>query len=124
MSIEIVTAAVDAWNRKDAAAVATTFTPAGVWHNVPLSRVEGREAIQAAVARFLARVDRVEWKIVHIARSATGVVLTERRDVFVLPNGRVADLPVMGVFEISNGLIAEWRDYFDRGMLAEQMGTG
>jgi limonene-1,2-epoxide hydrolase len=89
-----------------------------------LSRVEGREAIQAAVARFLARVDRVEWKIVHIARSATGVVLTERRDVFVLPNGRVADLPVMGVFEISNGLIAEWRDYFDRGMLAEQMGTG
>ena len=39
-------------------------------------------------------------------------MLTERVDVFVLPNVTI-ELPVMGTFEVRDGKIAKWRDYFD-----------
>jgi limonene-1,2-epoxide hydrolase len=47
----------------------------------------------------------------HIAASGD-VVLTERVDVFVSPGKRI-ELPVMGTFELRDGRIAAWRDYFD-----------
>ena len=40
------------------------------------------------------------------------LVFTERVDRFTM-GGRKIDLPVAGVFEIRNGKIAAWRDYFD-----------
>jgi limonene-1,2-epoxide hydrolase len=39
-------------------------------------------------------------------------VFTERTDGFVMGDKSV-DLPVAGVFEINDGKIAKWRDYFD-----------
>lgn len=39
-------------------------------------------------------------------------VLTERVDRFVI-NGKEVALPVMGIFELANGKITSWRDYFD-----------
>jgi limonene-1,2-epoxide hydrolase len=51
------------------------------------------------------------------------VVLTERVDVFVLPNGKV-ELPVMGTFEVRDGKIAAWRDYFDMKQFMDQMTAG
>jgi len=49
--------------------------------------------------------------------------LTERRDIFAFANGRI-DLPVMGTFEVRDGKIAAWRDYFDLGMFMSQMPQG
>jgi limonene-1,2-epoxide hydrolase len=47
----------------------------------------------------------------NIAASGN-TVLTERVDRFTI-EGRAITLPVMGTFEIENGLICAWRDYFD-----------
>jgi limonene-1,2-epoxide hydrolase len=49
-------------------------------------------------------------------------VLTERIDHMIDASGKVLlSAPVMGTFEIENGKIAAWRDYFDsRGALAAQ----
>ncbi len=41
-----------------------------------------------------------------------GAVLTERKDVFTLGTTE-APIPVMGVFEVAEGRITAWRDYFD-----------
>jgi limonene-1,2-epoxide hydrolase len=41
-------------------------------------------------------------------------------DIFTFANGRI-DLPVMGTFEVVDGKIAAWRDYFDLGMFMRQM---
>ena len=52
---------------------------------------------------------------------ATGnTVLTERVDVFVLPNATI-ELPVMGTFEVKDGKIAAWRDYFDLNQYMSQL---
>jgi limonene-1,2-epoxide hydrolase len=47
--------------------------------------------------------------------------MTERVDVFMLP-GRSFELPVMGTFEISDGKIKAWRDYFDINQFTTRMG--
>jgi limonene-1,2-epoxide hydrolase len=48
------------------------------------------------------------------------VVFTERVDVFTYPDNTV-ELPVAGVFEVRDGKIAAWRDYFDVNMFMSQM---
>lgn len=55
----------------------------------------------------------------HIAEGPDDVVFTERVDVGRTPEGEeILTVPVVGVFEIRNGRIARWTDYFDpRGLL-------
>jgi limonene-1,2-epoxide hydrolase len=42
------------------------------------------------------------------------VVMNERTDHIVL-NGQPVSLQISGVFEIKDGWIAAWREYFDMG---------
>ena len=35
--------------------------------------------------------------------------------------GKVADLPVMGTFEIRDGKICAWRDYFDMAQITKML---
>ena len=53
-------------------------------------------------------------------RGAGDVVLTERVDVFVYPD-KTIELPVMGTFEVRDGKIAAWRDYFDLNQYMSQL---
>lgn len=53
----------------------------------------------------------MEFLILHIA-AAGNVVLAERLDKFVIGD-RSVELPVAGVFEVRDGKISVWRDYFD-----------
>ena len=54
----------------------------------------------------------VSWIVHNIAENPDGVVLTERTDRFEI-NGQWMDILVMGVMEFKDGLICNWRDYFD-----------
>ena len=49
------------------------------------------------------------------------VVLTERVDTFQMGDKTVA-LEVMGTFELRDGKIAAWRDYFDMASWTRQAG--
>jgi limonene-1,2-epoxide hydrolase len=46
----------------------------------------------------------------------------KNQTIATFANGRI-DLPVMGTFEIRDGKIAAWRDYFDMAMFLNQMPT-
>jgi limonene-1,2-epoxide hydrolase len=48
-------------------------------------------------------------------------VLRERVPNFELANGKRASVLIMGAFEIENGKIQAWRDYFDLATFASQM---
>ena len=43
--------------------------------------------------------------------------MNERTD-HITRDGKTTALPLMGVFEVRDGKIALWKDYFDVGMLA------
>jgi limonene-1,2-epoxide hydrolase len=49
-----------------------------------------------------------------------GTVLNEREDRFEI-HGRWVTLPVAGIFEIRDGRITLWRDYFDKATLLDAM---
>ena len=55
--------------------------------------------------------------------SEGAVVMTERVD-YVRFGGKSASLRVAGVFEVRNGVITAWRDYFDLKEFGSQMSIG
>ena len=108
---EFVNAFVSAWPAGDAAQVAAFFAEDASYHNGPLAPVHGRDAIEAALAEFMAMGGEVAVDMLHLL-AGDRVVLTERVDHFIT-GGRTFSLPVMGAFEIDDGRILAWRDYFD-----------
>ena len=50
----------------------------------------------------------------HALDNGLNYILLERTDHLSMGENQVA-LPVVGVFEIDNGKIRAWRDYFDMG---------
>jgi limonene-1,2-epoxide hydrolase len=87
------------------------FSESASYHNGPIDPVHGREAIGATLAEFMAMGGEVTVDMTHLLADET-IVMTERIDHYTI-DGRTTSLPVMGIFEIDNGQIAAWRDYFD-----------
>jgi limonene-1,2-epoxide hydrolase len=108
-----------AWGDGDLDALMAYFTDDAVYHNIPIDPVTGKEAIRATVAGFTQGVEKIEFRVNNLATDGD-VVLTERVDVFHLP-GKTIELPVMGTFEVRDGKIAAWRDYFDLNQFMSQM---
>ena len=81
-----------------------------VFHMLPLEPVRGVEAI-AQECRKMAALGTVRVRILRMA-AAGGLVFTERVDALERP-GCTGELPVAEVFEVENGRIVAWRDYFD-----------
>ena len=123
--IEVVRRFCAAWSDNiGAAELAEFFTDAAVYHNIPLAPVIGREAIANTIASFIRPgapgIEAIEFRVVNIAANGP-VVMTERVDVFKLGD-KSFELPVMGTFEVSDGKIRAWRDYFDMNQFTSRMG--
>lgn len=101
----------DAWSKLDPDLLAGYFTDDGVYHNMPIAPLVGHDAIRGFLTAFLAGAETAEFEIVHLLASGD-VVMTERIDTFTLA-GKKGSFPVAGIFEIRDGKIAAWRDYFD-----------
>lgn len=103
----------DAWKGRDVDAILAYFHDDAVYHNIPLEPAVGPEAIRAIVEMFVPPADAIEFVVHHMFSNPAGdMVFTERTDRFVM-DGKTIELPVAGVFELRDGKIAAWRDYFD-----------
>jgi limonene-1,2-epoxide hydrolase len=120
--IDIVRRFCAAWSNADPDELAAYFTDDAVYHNIPMDPVTGPDAIKSFIAGFMGGVEKIEFRVRNIVTDGS-IVLTERVDVFVLPQGTV-ELPVMGTFEVRDGKIAAWRDYFDMKQFMDQMAAG
>lgn len=94
------------------------FTEDAVYHNIPVTPVVGRAAIVAALAGINQMARPAGWEIRWQVANER-VVMNERVDRFTR-DGKAIELPVTGVFEIRDGKIAAWRDYFDMAMWQKQ----
>jgi limonene-1,2-epoxide hydrolase len=95
------------------------FAHDAVYHNIPVDPVVGPDAIRTTLASFTTGLESIEFRIEAIAADG-GTVLTERVDIFRYP-GKEVSLPVMGSFEVVDGKIAAWRDYFDMNQFMSQL---
>lgn len=79
--------------------------------NVPMGTVRGHDGVRSVLQPFFAPIHENEF--VLLRRAETGsVVFLERLDRHRLDHGW-RELPVNSVFEVHDGLITVWRDYFD-----------
>jgi limonene-1,2-epoxide hydrolase len=104
--------------------LAAFFSDDAVYHNIPQAPVTGRDAIANMIDSFIRPgppgIESIEFRVINIAANGP-VVMTERVDVFRLPD-KSFELPVMGTFEVSDGKIKAWRDYFDMNQFTSRMG--
>jgi limonene-1,2-epoxide hydrolase len=107
---EIVRAFCAAWERGDFDRFGEFLADDAVLQMIPLEPRRGLAAIREECEK-LASLGRVEIRILHLA-DAGGVVFTERIDALHAPT-RTGELPVAGIFELRDGRITAWRDYFD-----------
>ncbi|MGZ8764154.1 MAG: limonene-1,2-epoxide hydrolase family protein [Acidimicrobiia bacterium] len=119
-SEQVVREFCDAWSKSDLDRIMSFFADDAVYHNIPMDPVVGTEAIRTFIEGFTAMVDRIEFEILHLAVNGN-VVLTERVDTFIRAEGAVG-LPVMGTFELADGKITAWRDYFDMAQVTAAFG--
>ena len=110
---DVITAFCEVWAEKDLDKIMAFFTDDAVYHNIPMDPANvGKDEIRAMIESFTAAPESIEFKVHHQAENADGVVMNERTDVFKIGDCTI-QLRVMGTFELIDGKISAWRDYFD-----------
>ena len=118
-NVAIIIEFIDAWSRLDPDELAGYFTEDGTYHNMPTGPVTGRDNVRDMITAFTASWTATQWDLLHIVGSGD-VVIAERVDKTEAGDKSV-DLPCTGVFEMENGKIKVWRDYFDIGTYIKAM---
>jgi limonene-1,2-epoxide hydrolase len=109
--VEIVRAFLADLEQLDIDAASEWLAEDVVYQNVPLPAARGKQAVERQL-RALARFGSGFEARIHNVASDGPIVLTERTDVLGI--GPVAaSVWVCGTFEVRNGRIVVWRDYFD-----------
>jgi limonene-1,2-epoxide hydrolase len=118
---DFMAAIIAAWPTGHAATLSRFFSEDAEYRNGPLEPVRGREAIVADLAQMMSLGGEVDAVIRHLL-SDDAVVMTERVD-YVRLDGKSAVLRIAGVFEVHDGVITGWRDYFDPKEFGAQLST-
>jgi limonene-1,2-epoxide hydrolase len=107
----------DAFAKHDPEAFRPFLTDDVIYHNIPMDPAVGIDAAIAFIEGFFGMCEGMEIETLHLAVRGN-VVLTERIDTFRVGD-IVAPLPVMGTFEIRDGKVSAWRDYFDMAQITK-----
>ena len=119
-NIEKVREFIAKWEAQDVDGIMASFSDNPFYHNIPMEPLTSKESIRNFIEPFLKPVTKVTFETLFIAEDDNGVVLTERIDSFVFGDKKIS-LPVMGTFELVDGKIVRWRDYFDLRDFETQM---
>ena len=114
---KIVLDFIESWNKLDYDSIYAAMSEDIFYHNIPMEPCNGIAETKALFGGGAFDFDEAQWDVHAIATNGD-VVLTERTERFKMAGQWIA-IRVMGTFEIENGKIAKWRDYFD---LAEFQG--
>ena len=120
---ELVRSFIKHIEAKDLDSACALMTEDCEYDNVPMSKVFGIEAVKQVLGPFTAGCSEIDWVIARQSSAGdmtSGIVLNERIDRFKMGE-RWVELPLAGVFEVKNGKIALWRDYFDLGTFQKAM---
>lgn len=110
-----------AWTRLNLDEVMSLFAEDAVWDNVPMSPAKGKQAIREMTHGFMKDASAFSAVILKSAHEGN-VVFNSRVDTLTMKNGKKAEIPVAGMFELDDaGKIKVWRDYFDLATFTKQI---
>lgn len=110
-NVETIRNFVEAWSRLDADELAEFFTEDGTYHNMPTAAISGRAEVRDFISNFIRSWSETDWELLNIFGDGN-VVVAERLDR-TRAEDKSVDLPCCGIFEMEDGKIKVWRDYFD-----------
>lgn len=119
--VETVKAMLQAWHDLDWERVYALFTDDAVLHSMMAEPIVGREALRKHLAPLFAGITRIDLIVSRIG-VVDGRVFVERVDDFEY-KGHHGAVPVVGVLDVQDGRIREWREYYDRAQLLREMGV-
>ncbi len=111
---QIIRDFIKTWSTLDVEKITSFFTEDGTYHNIPASAVTGRENVAEFIKAFAANWTSTDWEIITLIEEGD-VVVAERVDKTDIEGDKHVDLPCLGIFEMKDGKIHVWRDYFDLG---------
>lgn len=110
-NIALVREFLKALEASDISRACAMLSDHAVYHNIPVPAIRGRKRIEGTLTSMMRFAK--DFRAVNVNIAANGsAVLTERIDSMVI-GGLYVELPVMGTFEVRDGKIIAWRDYFD-----------
>ena len=108
----VVTALIRACESRDLDAVCALVTDDIEYDNVPVGAVHGPDGVRSVLSGGVTQAaTEVQW-VVHRQVVDGDTVMNERTDRFLV-DGRWVEIPIAAVFEVRDGRVALWRDYFD-----------
>ena len=108
---QVVDAFLEAFAAMDFDKALTYLSDECDYTNIPIGTVYGHAGVRSVLEPFFAPIHENEFIVLR--RAADGpVVFLERLDRHRLDHGW-RELAVNSVFEVHQGLITVWRDYFD-----------
>ncbi len=116
---EVVGAFIAAIEARDVDAALTFLAEDVSYENMPMDPIVGREMTGMVLHSYLDLSTEVEWRIVREVVDGD-VVINERVDRFHIGDGWL-ELPVAGFWEVRDGLVTLWRDYFDMTAYTTQL---
>ena len=118
-NVALIRRFIEACVRADPDEFASYFAEDAIWWNSPWQPVQGRASIRETLRRGAEQMIALPWEIRHIVADGD-VVMTERVDHFQVGSNRIS-VPSMGIFELRNGKIVAWRDYWDLRQFEAQL---
>ena len=112
-NVQTIKAFIAAWSNLDVDELVGYFCEDGIYYNMPAQPVQGHEKLKLFIEGFIAKWTKTTWETLNIVGEGN-VVIVERLDRTEVGDIKV-DLPCCGVFEMEEGKIKIWRDYFDMG---------
>ena len=112
-NVQTIKAFIAAWSNLDIDELVGYFCEDGIYYNMPAQPVQGHEKLKLFIEGFIAKWTKTTWETLNIIGEGN-VVIVERLDRTEVGDIKV-DLPCCGVFEMEEGKIKIWRDYFDMG---------
>ena len=119
LPIEIVRAFLVAMEKMDFDAIPKYIAENCEYINGPLGTFRGPAGVRAQLEPFFTPMAENKF-IVHREVANGPVVFLERLDRHLL-GSKWIELPVNSVFEVHNGNITVWHEYFDMATIANQL---
>jgi len=116
---QVVNGFIEAIGRKDQAAAMAFVADDCYYDNVPIGDMTGKDKMLEFLGPMFKGNGPLKFEV-HRQAANGNVVFNERTDSFVI-KGKECSLPVTGVFEVTEGKISFWRDYFDNGMFMKAL---
>jgi limonene-1,2-epoxide hydrolase len=115
---EVVLAFLRAFEAKDYDTAQRYIAANCEYENMPLGKVQGPQGVRSVLEPFFAPTIENKFDILREATNGS-IVFVERLDRHLVKTGWV-NLPVTGVFEVRDGLIQVWREYFDAATIVSK----